>query len=355
MARSINPEKQFHQKIIDWHSHHGRKNFPWQKNKTLYSVWLSEIMLQQTQVNTVIPYYEKFLKKFPTIDKLANAHTDEVMSLWSGLGYYARARNLHKTAQIIHEKFDNIFPNSLEEIMDLPGIGRSTAGAILSLTHNVPHAILDGNVKRVLSRYFCESQEKLLWAHAEKLIQPESAADYTQAMMDLGASVCTRNKPKCSLCPLENSCKAKLNHQIDLFPSKSKTKQKEDQTKLILIFIHNNKIFLERRKDSGIWGGLYSFPLIEKPEYFPKEIENLERETNISEIVIYPEKIHIFSHFRLYYTPIKINLREAEISFRYLSEKIIGGWYPYDEALQLGLPQPIREILLNSELISSLS
>jgi A/G-specific adenine glycosylase len=346
MNKNLISDKDFHQKIIAWYERHGRKDFPWQKNKTLYSVWVSEIMLQQTQVTTVIPYYEKFLNLFPTVEKLAHASHDEVMSLWAGLGYYARARNLHKTAKIITQDFQGIFPNTLEAMMKLPGIGRSTAGAILSLTLNTPYPILDGNVKRVLSRYFCESQEKKLWAHAEALIQPDHAAHYTQAMMDLGASVCTRLKPKCTLCPLIDQCQAKLTNQIDLFPEKSKTKQKEDQVKHILIFSHQNKIFLERRPSSGIWGGLFAFPLVDMDQFSPELFQSSDKTsptTHVEKIDIWPERVHIFSHFRLRYTPIHLSLLSRE---SFSLEKLNGEWYDYEEALNLGLPQPIKAIVL---------
>jgi A/G-specific adenine glycosylase len=351
--------KSFHQKITTWYDEHGRKHLPWQSNKSYYSVWLSEIMLQQTQVSTVIPYYEKFLKTFPAVQDLAKAHPDEVMSLWSGLGYYARARNLHKTAQIISQDLAGKFPETLEEMIKLPGIGRSTAGAILSLTQNRPYAIMDGNVKRVLSRYFCEAQEKILWSHAESLIQKENAANYTQAMMDLGASLCTRNQPKCSLCPLSETCKAKLTGQTDAFPVKSKVKQKDSQELFFLTFIYKHQIFLERREESGIWGGLFSFPLTEKissedPEealrnliktkYLmaeEKDNPNRRKEKNIAAIKINAEKTHVFSHFQLRYTPVTIKLTAPLISLTK------GDWYSYEKALSLGLPKPIREIIEN--------
>jgi A/G-specific adenine glycosylase len=329
-------EKLFHQKVIDWYQLHGRKNLPWQKNKTFYSVWVSEIMLQQTQVNTVIPYYEKFMARFPTLQSLAESTLDEVLSHWSGLGYYARARNLYKAAQEIEEKNQGKYPDSLEKVMELPGIGRSTAGAILSLTLNEPYAILDGNVKRVLSRFFCESNEKSLWSHAERLIQPQEAANYTQAIMDIGASICTRNNPTCSICPLKDNCQAKISDRIQEFPVKKKVKQKESQYALMSILKHKEKVFLERREKTGIWGGLFAFPLAPKSE----ENLNLIKKKWGQNMFILQEVSHVFSHFQLYYTPIIILVSD---NFESDNE----GWYSIKDALNLGIPKPVRDILLN--------
>jgi A/G-specific adenine glycosylase len=328
-------EQAFHQKVIDWYHLHGRKNLPWQKNKTFYSVWVSEIMLQQTQVSTVIPYYERFMARFPTLQTLAESSLDEVLSHWSGLGYYARARNLHKAAQEILEKHPGKYPDSLETVMDLPGIGRSTAGAILSLTLNKPYPILDGNVKRVLSRFFCESNEKSLWTHAETLIQPQQAANYTQAMMDIGASICTRNNPTCAKCPLQEDCQAKIRDRIGEFPVKTKVKQKEPQYAFMSILKHKEKVFLERRESTGIWGGLFGFPLSTKSE---ENLSLIKKEWGENMLVL-DEVSHVFSHFELYYTPLIISV----------SKNVDGGnegWYPIKDALNLGIPKPVRDILL---------
>ncbi len=205
----------FSQKIIQWYHIQGRKHLPWQQNKTPYRVWISEIMLQQTQVATVIPYYLKFMASFPTIKALAEAPEDEVLHHWTGLGYYARARNLHKAAKTIQQKYGGEFPKDISQVIELSGIGRSTAGAILSLSLDLPHAILDGNVKRVLSRCYKVSgytgqakYEKNMWQLTEQLTPYTDTAYYNQAMMDLGATICTRSKPKCEQCPLASTCLA---------------------------------------------------------------------------------------------------------------------------------------------------
>ena len=221
--------------ILKWYDAYGRKELPWQQNKTAYTVWLSEIMLQQTQVTTVIPYYQRFLERFPTVIDLANAEQDEVLHLWTGLGYYARARNLHKAAKIVAEQYGGEFPLSLEEMNALPGIGRSTAAAVLSSVYKLPHAILDGNVKRTLARSFAvegwpgqKKVENQLWEHAEAHTPKQDVDKYNQAMMDMGAMVCTRSKPKCTLCPIESMCEAKkLDRQLD-FPGKKPKNENGD-------------------------------------------------------------------------------------------------------------------------------
>ncbi len=252
----------FQQNILTWFDQHGRKDLPWQKDISPYRVWLSEIMLQQTQVTTVIPYFNAFIEKFPDINTLANAPLDEVLHLWSGLGYYARARNLHKTAQLIAEL--GYFPDSLEALNKLPGIGLSTAGAILSIAFNKSHPILDGNVKRVLTRFKAVSGwsgdsgvNKQLWAISAQLTPKQRVADYTQAIMDLGATLCTRNKPKCDACPIKSFCIAKLTDTVALFPAPKPTKFIPTK-KLTLLLLRNidHSILLEKRPPTGIWGGL---------------------------------------------------------------------------------------------------
>ena len=259
--------------ILKWYDAYGRKELPWQQNKTAYTVWLSEIMLQQTQVATVIPYYQRFLERFPTVIDLANAEQDEVLHLWTGLGYYARARNLHKAAKIVAEQYGGEFPLSIEEMNALPGIGRSTAAAVLSSVHKLPHAILDGNVKRTLARSFAvegwpgqKKVENQLWEHAEAHTPKKDVDKYNQAMMDMGAMVCTRSKPKCTLCPIENMCEAKkLDRQLD-FPGKKPKKEKPVKETWFVILYHDNQVWLEQRPQSGIWGGLFCFPQNENAE-----------------------------------------------------------------------------------------
>lgn len=268
----------FNKKILDWFQHHGRKHLPWQKKVSLYRVWISEIMLQQTQVATVIPYFERFLAAFPNVKKLAETNLDEVLHLWTGLGYYARARNLHKTAQIIQAEFKGKFPKNLDTLLTLPGIGRSTASAILALSQNQRHPILDGNVKRVLSRHFAiqgwpghPNVEKTLWDLSERLTPLNNVNYYTQAMMDLGATLCTRARPQCEICPLKKSCLAKKYDKVFEFPASRvkltkgnptqslPRKPKRKMTVLLLVDSHHH-ILLEKRPNSGIWGGLWSLP-----------------------------------------------------------------------------------------------
>lgn len=268
-------QKTFSQKIIEWFDDHGRKELPWQNDPSSYRVWISEIMLQQTQVTTVIPYFQRFMDRFPTVSKLARAPVDEVLKYWAGLGYYSRARNLHKTSEIIHAQYQGVFPEDLESLMALPGIGRSTAGAILALSQNKPVAILDGNVKRVLCRYFAlpgdptlPAVEKELWKKAESLMPQKKAKEYTQAMMDLGALICTRSSPKCDLCPLQGECVAFKKNQTTEFPHKKAQKEKptQSQTFLLLVSQKNRKVLLEKRPPKGIWGGLFCLPIYNDEE-----------------------------------------------------------------------------------------
>ncbi|NCX93908.1 MAG: A/G-specific adenine glycosylase, partial [Gammaproteobacteria bacterium] len=232
---------QFQRDVLYWYDHHGRKDLPWQQDKNHYRVWLSEIMLQQTQVSTVIDYYLRFLERYPSVEDLANAPQDEVMALWSGLGYYARARNLHKTAQIVAFQLNGQFPQTLEGICALPGIGRSTGSAILALTDNQALPILDGNVKRVLSRLFCEGDIDALWAHAERLVPAKQATPYTQAMMDLGAMICTRHNPKCLICPIQKHCMAFKESRIAEFPLKQNRPQKDSKIEYFLLAYFQNQ------------------------------------------------------------------------------------------------------------------
>ena len=252
--------------VLSWFKSNGRKNLPWQVEATSYKVWVSEIMLQQTQVVTVIPYFERFMKRFPDVHTLADATLDDVLHHWTGLGYYARARNLHKSAKIITSKYQGSLPLSFDEIITLPGIGRSTAGAILSLSHSKRFPILDGNVKRVLTRYHGikgwpgkKKVENKLWEIAELHTPKKSIKQYTQAIMDLGATVCTRRNPDCDLCPLMLSCFAKEKNKQHNFPEK-KPRAAIPERDTIFAILENDcgEILLEQRPLNGIWGGLWS-------------------------------------------------------------------------------------------------
>jgi A/G-specific adenine glycosylase len=264
----------FTRAVLDWFDQHGRKTLPWQLNRNPYRIWLSEIMLQQTQVNTVIPYYQRFLDRFPDISSLARAHHDQVMNSWAGLGYYARARNLHKAAKIICENHNGLFPENFEDVLALPGIGRSTAGAILAFSNGQRHPILDGNVKRVLTRFFAipgspskKSVENRLWDLADRLTPENRIADYTQAVMDLGATVCTRSKPLCQNCPVAEHCEALRQDAIHRYPEpKVRSARKQKTTRMLIIEDLEQQILLVKRPPAGIWGGLWSLPQIDQPE-----------------------------------------------------------------------------------------
>jgi len=258
----------FAKRILDWADQHGRHNLPWQKAPDRYRVWISEIMLQQTQVKTVIPYYERFMRSFPDVSTLAASPEDQVLEHWSGLGYYARARNLHKTAGIVTREHAGELPKTLEELMALPGIGRSTAGAILSLADNQATAILDGNVKRVLARYAGidgypgkTAVLKELWTLAESLTPDKHTGRYNQAMMDMGATLCTRSRPKCHECPLASACVAFDQGKPENYPGKKPRKVLPVKTVAMMILRNSDgHVLLEQRPPSGIWGGLWSLP-----------------------------------------------------------------------------------------------
>ena len=338
----------FSHALLDWFDQHGRKDLPWQKNISPYRVWVSEIMLQQTQVNSVIPYFERFIQAFPSIDKLALAEADRVLSLWAGLGYYARARNLHKTAQIIHTEYQGEFPQSLEELTSLPGIGRSTAGAIISISMQGCAAILDGNVKRVLTRFLAidgwpgkSSVEKKLWHYAEHFTPTKRVADYTQAIMDLGATLCTRSKPNCHLCPLSPECKALKSGQQDQFPTSKPKKDIPTRSAFFLILQdQQGKVLMEKRPPNGIWGGLWSLPEHEDEETL---LHCIEQQHHCSLKLIKPGKKlhHTFSHFRLIIQPIHATTVTQP---NHILEPDRWDWFNQEELKEKGLPAPVSKL-----------
>jgi A/G-specific adenine glycosylase len=335
----------FQQNVLSWFDLHGRKDLPWQKDITPYRVWLSEIMLQQTQVATVIPYFQAFIAKFPDEKNLAQASDDEVLQLWSGLGYYARARNLHKAARIICGQ--GRFPDTLDGLMALPGIGQSTAGAILSIAFNKSAPILDGNVKRVLARFKAipgwtgNSQvNKHLWEISANLTPNARVGEYTQAMMDLGATVCTRSKPLCEKCPLNSDCMAYLTHRVADFPM-PKIAKTLPVKQLIFLLLHNdNQILLEKRPPSGIWGGLWSLP------EFANEEEVLDwcyqNNLQIQNQQLGNKQRHTFSHFHLDYTPLFIET-SSPMNFVQEADRII--WHNIQQTNKIGLATPIKYLL----------
>jgi A/G-specific adenine glycosylase len=339
----------FQGNILAWFDQYGRKDLPWQKDLTPYRVWLSETMLQQTQVATVIPYFNAFIEKFPDIADLANAPVDEVLHLWSGLGYYARARNLHKTAQLIAEQ--GRFPDTLDELLELPGIGLSTAGAILSIAFNKSHPILDGNVKRVLARFRAVSGwpgnsavNKELWALSAKLTPIARVADYTQAMMDLGATVCTRGKPACEACPLNAECLARRENNVSAYPTPKPTKTLPvKQLTLLLLSNADNCILLEKRPPTGIWGGLWSLP--EFDSITEAHDWCLARNIHIADQQILSTRRHTFSHYHLDYTPLLVR-SDNPINFVMEADRTV--WYKTGQLNKLGLAAPIKLLLQQS-------
>ncbi len=340
--------KKFSQKILDWYHNFGRKHLPWQENKTAYRVWISEIMLQQTQVATVIPYYQKFMTSFPTIVALANAEQDEVLHHWTGLGYYARARNLHKAAQIIAEQYQGEFPNDIDDVIALPGIGRSTAGAILSLSRQQHHPILDGNVKRVLARcYLVEGHngqakfEKSLWPIAEILTPKDGVEFYNQAMMDIGATICTRSSPQCEICPVQSHCIAFTTNEQANYPQKKPKKVIPEKSTIMVIPTLNGKVLMEKRPPTGIWGGLWCF--YETNDH--NKIKALLEDLNLKEITreALPAFRHTFSHFHLDINPIVVEVDKQPA--KEISDQNNEQWYDLNKEVEVGLAASTQKLI----------
>lgn len=335
--------------VLDWFDQHGRKTLPWQQCISPYRVWVSEIMLQQTQVNTVIPYFERFMQRFPDVTALAQAKEDEILHLWTGLGYYARARNLHKTAHIIHQQYGNKFPATQEDLESLPGIGRSTAGAILSISMQQRAPILDGNVKRVLSRFKAvegwsgqSKTLKKLWQLAEQLTPQVRCADYTQAMMDLGATLCTRSKPNCSNCPLKMHCIAHQTDSVKIYPQ-GKPRKKIPTRDAFFIILHNDagEVLLEKRPSQGIWGGLWSLPQHEDQAQLIEQLEN-SLQAQIQTSAFLPVIRHTFSHFHLNIHPIMASV--SNLPNRIMADDL-QAWYHPNKLMGIGLAAPIKTLL----------
>ncbi len=335
----------FASRLITWQRQHGRHDLPWQ-SASAYHVWLSEIMLQQTQVATVIPYYQRFIAAFPTIAALAAASEEQVLAHWSGLGYYARGRNLHAAARIIVEKHHGKFPREFEQILELPGIGRSTAAAICALAWHERLAILDGNVKRVLARY-CgiagwagnKKVEERFWQQAEALLPQHDIAAYIQAQMDLGATLCTRSKPKCGECPVHSDCVAFQSGRVSELPTPRKRKTVPERHTTFLLLMHGNDILLEKRPGSGIWGGMWC-----PPEF---DDEDAARDWFLRNGMVASdgEKLatftHTFTHFKLHISPLKIQLASKPLSAAQPGSM----WLDVGEALRAAIPTPVRMML----------
>lgn len=338
----------FSSRLIAWQKQHGRHDLPWQNTRDPYAIWVSEIMLQQTQVAAVIGYYARFMQRFPTIQDLAAANQEEVLQYWSGLGYYSRARNLHHAAQTIMDEHAGEFPQNFEAIQQLSGIGRSTAAAIVSFAFNQVQTILDGNVKRVLTRHFLiegwpstPKIEKHLWGLAESLLPEEDMVAYTQGLMDLGATICTRSKAKCEQCPLNKTCGAFAQNRVKALPTSKPKKAIPQKQTTMMVILSGNEVLLEKRPPSGIWGGLWSLPEINMQD-IASEIAltrfglNTEADEPLANIQ------HGFTHFKLDITPQPLRLTSKPLQAH--APNLI--WLPIEDAIGAALPTPVRNILL---------
>ena len=345
---NINPQEVFTKPILDWWDKSGRKDLPWQKETSLYKTWVSEIMLQQTQVKTVIPYFLKFISEYPSINELASSDESEVMTLWSGLGYYSRARNLHKAAKIIKKDYSGHFPENFDQLVALPGIGPSTAGAILSLNKIEARPIMDGNVKRVLSRHFFiegdlnkADLKKRMWKLSEMCTPGSNYDAYTQAIMDLGATICLPKKYDCINCPVNESCIAKKKNKVELIPYKKIKKQKKRIEYNFLVIISNDRFLLEQREASGIWPGLWCFPVLETSEninHWMKlniGIDNIEDQCHLQSF------IHSLTHIDIKINPIVINLEEEK--YDDLNQKMI--FIKAEDIHSVGTSKAVKKII----------
>jgi A/G-specific adenine glycosylase len=312
----------FSGKLKAWQRRHGRRNLPWQGTRDPYRIWLSEVMLQQTQVSTVIPYYGRFLRRFPAVEALAAAAEEEVLQVWSGLGYYARGRNLHAAAQAIAK---GGFPRTAEKIAQLPGVGRSTAAAIAAFAFGERAAILDGNVKRVLARCFAVEKMNDLWALAERLVPRKGIEAYTQALMDLGATVCVRSNPRCEACPVAGECIARKNNLVEAFPAPRPRKTLPQKEVTWLVLRHGHEVLLEKRPGSGVWGGLWCFP----------EAGKQAGGTRLAPLE------HGFTHFRLRIHPLLCEVPEKPPQ----AESPGRLWIELSDAAQAAVPAPVRKLL----------
>jgi A/G-specific adenine glycosylase len=341
----------FSAELISWQKRHGRHSLPWQNTRDAYRVWLSEIMLQQTQVSAVIPYYQRFLERFPDCASLAAARSEEVMALWSGLGYYSRARNLHQCAKDVMARHGGKFPADPEQLAELPGIGRSTAAAIAAFSYGARAAIMDGNVKRVFARVFAidgfpgdKAVENAMWQRAEALLPEHDLESYTQGLMDLGATVCTRSKPDCAACPFAARCLARRQGRTAELPVRKPKKTVPEKSTAMLVLVYRDQVLLEQRPDSGIWGGLLSLPELDLSD--KSLVEKLQRTAEIhGESDGYSELMpfsHGFTHFKLHVSPYRVDLT------RRYEQAGEGNTVWFDVATLAGapLPAPIKKLLL---------
>lgn len=340
--------RSFAARLIDWQRREGRRELPWQRRRTPYRVWVSEVMLQQTQVATVIPYYERFMRRFPDVGTLAAAALDEVLHLWSGLGYYTRARNLHRAAVRIAKEHGGRFPQSFEVVADLPGIGRSTAGAILALSRGERFPILDGNARRVLSRHFAVENRATqgatlaaLWRLSDECTPTKRVATYTQAVMDLGATLCTRRNPRCAACPVSMTCVARLTGRQHELPAPRPTRARRLRHVFMLAAMREDgDVLIERRPERGVWGGLWCLPeftsVAEAAYYAGRMLQGARAQPAPLEPVE-----HAFTHFDLVITPLLAHCCGSAGALDPAQSR----WYRALEPARLGLPAPIRLLL----------
>lgn len=350
MPSSLQDLASFAPQVVAWQRTHGRHHLPWQNTQDPYRVWLSEIMLQQTQVATVLAYYTRFLERFPTVASLAQAEQEDVMPYWAGLGYYARARNLHRCAQTVMLQWDGQFPTQAEQLASLPGIGRSTAAAIAAFCFGARTPIMDGNVKRVFTRYFGvygETQkravEQALWTIAEDIVAQAPGtldmAAYTQGLMDLGSQCCTRTKPDCQRCPLQSNCYARLHQVQNELPTKKQRKQQDERYCHMLIVRSGDEILLEQRPDQGIWGGLLSLPEVSDEN----ELMSLARHYDPhAEPIRLASFQHVFSHFKLHISPWLCQVKLPMLAEPQTKHSL---WMPTNKLDQAALPAPVRKVL----------
>ena len=356
LSTAHNPEfvdPSFSAAVITWQKQHGRHALPWQNTRDAYRIWLSEIMLQQTQVTAVIPYYQRFLESFPDVGSLAAAPSEAVMAHWSGLGYYTRARNLHRCAQRVSAEYDGRFPSDPELLADLPGIGRSTAAAISAFAYGTRAAILDGNVKRVFARAFgvdgypgAKAVEDLLWRRAVALLPQTDMESYTQGLMDLGATLCVRGKPACEKCPLAQRCVALATDRVGELPVRKPKKAVPERETMMLVINDGADVLLEQRPDSGIWGGLLSLPelpLMPTAAEFDSSVRRLVAPFGeISACRKLAPFSHVFTHFKLHVSPYQVAL-ESRLLHAAQHQYV---WYPVSRLADAPLPAPVKKLLL---------
>lgn len=346
--------------VITWQRQHGRQTLPWQNTRDAYLIWLSEIMLQQTQVAAVLAYYARFLQRFPTLADLAAAPVEDVMAQWSGLGYYTRARNLHRCAQRVAADYDGVFPTDPALLAELPGIGRSTAAAISAFSSGTRAAILDGNVKRVFARVFgiaaypgLKPVEDQLWRRAEALLPEHGIEAYTQGLMDLGATLCTRGNPDCPRCPLQARCVALATGRVKDLPVRKPKKTSPEKHTTMLLIVDRGQVLLEQRPASGIWGGLLSLPeldghtLAEDEHIAPADQDVLSRTVSRYGDMESQERLlpltHVFTHYKLHIAPYRIGLSRR----RDLAAQSGHVWLDADRIAEAALPAPVKKLLLD--------